>query len=129
MRSSMVAEMCAAALHGPLVYTTSPYLPAGDGASWSEWFASLLTSAISAAPLDLIDDWSTALRLGLNGLVQTTQGLPQLLDLLAGMIAPGVLTFRQGVIVGCPVICIVLDGARHPLHANPPLLLCSRHAP
>ena len=69
---------------------TSSFLAAGDGAAWSEWFAPLLTSAISAAPLDLMDDWSTALRLGLNGLALTPTGLPQLLELVAGMVAPGV---------------------------------------
>lgn len=91
----MIVEMAAAALQGLLVCETSPYLAAGDGAAWSEWIAPLLTSAISAAPLDLIDDWSTALRLGLNGLALTPTGLQQLLDLVAGMVAPGVLHPHQ----------------------------------
>lgn len=61
----------------------------GDGAAWSEWFAPLLSSAITAAPLDKTDDWTQALRFGVNGLAAAAAGLPQLLELVTGMVAPG----------------------------------------
>ena len=62
---------------------------AGGGAAWDGWLRPLLTSALDAAPLDLMDAWAAALRYSVAGLATAPAGMKELLAVITGMAEAG----------------------------------------